>query len=224
MTLFSMAAFAAREPWTLSVLLVLNFSLYLLSRMKLVDLWRDIRFFLVQAVIVVILYFLRFGAEGLYPGLRVSMQIFLFFMPGAIFLRTTNSLQLIRSLRRFLSPRFSFVVLCSFRFIPVFFREFQEIAMAQRLRGAPLSPRKMLNPRNWKYAADCLFIPLIVRALRTADEAALSAEARGMRSGADPSFHQQYLFVTPPGQAVQTVPRHPAMRCKGVNNECSYCD
>lgn len=197
MTVFSAAAFGAREPWMLGILLALNLSVYLLSRLKLIDLWRDIRFFLIQGIIVLFLYVLRYGAAQGFPlGLRISLQILLFFMPGAIFLRTTDSLKLIKSLRRIVSPRSSFIVLCSLRFVPLFAREFRDIAMAQRLRGAPLSRRQMLNPFNWKYVFDCLLIPLIIRAMRTADEASLAAEARGMVSPSATSFSEQYLLVT----------------------------
>ena len=39
--------------------------------------------------------------------------------------------------------------------------------------------RQCLNPLNWKDLFSCLAIPMVVRALKTANEAALSAEARG---------------------------------------------
>ncbi len=52
--------------------------------------------------------------------------------------------------------------------------------MAQKLRGARLKPMKILFPGFWTDIFHCLVIPLIVRALKTADEAALSAQARGM--------------------------------------------
>jgi energy-coupling factor transport system permease protein len=193
----SITAFAARDWFTLALLLLVNLSLYLIARLRMIDLWRDIRFFLIQGMIVLVLYVIRYGGAAGFPaGLRVSLQILLFFMPSALFLRTTGSLQIITSLRRIFSPRFSFVILCSFRFIPFFAREFREIAMAQRLRGAPLAVRQLLNPKNWKHAVDCLFIPLIVRAMRMADEVSLSAEARGMPSP-EASISKEYLEIYP---------------------------
>jgi energy-coupling factor transport system permease protein len=196
----SITAFTARDWNTLALLLIVNLSLYLISRLRMVDLWRDIRFFLIQGLIVLVLYMIRYGGAAGFPaGLRVSLQILLFFMPSALFLRTTGSLQITTSLRRIFSPRFSFVILCSFRFIPFFAREFREIAMAQRLRGAPLAARQLLNPKNWKYAVDCLFIPLIVRAMHMADEVSLSAEARGMPS-METSIANKYLEVNAQAQ------------------------
>jgi energy-coupling factor transport system permease protein len=175
----SAAAFAAREPWAIAGLLLLNIMYYLFSRLSLVGLWRDIRFFLFQMVIIVGLYVLRYGIEdGIWPGIRTTLQILLFFMPGMVFLRTTQSARIIRDLKKILPVRFSFLIVTSMRFIPFFARELHEIAMAQRLRGARITPRQFINPRSWKDFLNCLMVPLIVRALKTANEAALSAEAR----------------------------------------------
>jgi energy-coupling factor transport system permease protein len=175
----SAAAFAAREPWAIAGLLLLNIMYYLFSRLSLVGLWRDIRFFLLQMVIIVGLYVLRYGIEdGIWPGIRTTLQILLFFMPGMVFLRTTQSARIIRDLKKILPVRFSFLIVTSMRFIPFFARELHEIAMAQRLRGARITPRQFINPRSWKDFLNCLMVPLIVRALKTANEAALSAEAR----------------------------------------------
>jgi energy-coupling factor transport system permease protein len=178
--LLSFAAFAAREPWVLAGLAALNFAYYLLARLKLSELWRDVRFFLVQMAIIIILYLIRFGfPEGVWPGVRTGLQILFFFMPGVVLLRTTRSSDMIRGLRRILPESLAFVIFTSLRFVPFFARELREITMAQRLRGAPLAPRQLINPLNWREAFHCLTIPLVVRALKTAREAALSAEARG---------------------------------------------
>jgi energy-coupling factor transporter transmembrane protein EcfT len=175
----SAATFAVREPWAIAGLLLVNIMYYLLARLGLVELWKDIRFFLIQMVIIVGLYVIRYGIEdGIWPGIRTTLQILLFFMPGMIFLRTTQSTQIMRDLKKILPVRFSFLIVTSLRFVPFFARELHEIAMAQRLRGAHLTPRQLINPRNWKDFLNCLIVPLIIRALKTANEAALSAEAR----------------------------------------------
>jgi energy-coupling factor transporter transmembrane protein EcfT len=111
--------------------------------------------------------------------MRISIQILLFFLPGAIFLRTTPSSQLMRGLRRILPFSIAFAILTSFRFVPYFAREFHEIALIQRLRGARVALRQCFNPFNWQDIFSCIMIPLIIRAIKTANESALSAEARG---------------------------------------------
>jgi energy-coupling factor transporter transmembrane protein EcfT len=178
--LLSAAAVVAHEPWSLAAVLALNLVYYFGARLTFSDLWRDTRFLIAQMVIVVGLHAAKFGVpEGLWPGLRIALQIALFFVPGVVFLRTTQASQMMRGLGRILPYRLSFLVFTSFRFVPLFARELRQIAMAQRLRGARLGSRDLLNPANWSDAFQCLMIPLLVRALKTADEAALSAEGRG---------------------------------------------
>jgi energy-coupling factor transport system permease protein len=178
------AAVMAKEPWSLALMLGLNAGYYFSARLTLSDLWRDTRYLLVQMLIVVGLYAVRYGIpEGLWPGLRIALQIALFFIPGIVFLRTTQASQMMQGLSRIIPYRISFLVYTSLRFVPLFAREIREITMAQRLRGARLAPRDLLNPGNWKDTFHCLMIPLLVRALKTADEAAMSAEARGFGRG-----------------------------------------
>lgn len=179
-TLLCAAAVLAHEPLGLAAVLALNAAYYFGARLTLSDLWRDTRYLFMQMAIVIGLHAIRHGVPaGLGPGIRISLQIFLFFVPGIVFLRTTQASEMMRGLSRILPYRLSFLVFTSFRFVPLFAREIREIATAQRLRGARLAPRDLLNPRNWMDTFHCLMIPLLVRALRTADEAALSAEARG---------------------------------------------
>jgi len=182
-TLLSAAAVTAHEPWSLGIVLMLNALYYFSARLTISDLWRDTRYLLVQMLIIIGLYAIRYGIpNGFWPSLRVSLQIALFFIPGVVFLRTTQASQMMRSLRKIVPYRLSFLLFTSFRFVPFFAREMREIAQAQQLRGARLAPRDLINPRNWSDAFHCLMIPMLVRALKTADEAALSAKARGFGS------------------------------------------
>ena len=177
--LLSALAAGVRTPATLLALVLVTLGYYLAAGLTLGDLWRDIRLFLYQAAIVIPLYCLIHGvAQGLWPGVRISTQIILFYIPGAVFLRTTRSFDMMRGLRRIIPYRLSFLVFVSVRFVPFFFREMTDIAASQRLRGARLLPRQQLDPRNWPDLFHCLLLPLMVRALKTADEVSRSAEAR----------------------------------------------
>lgn len=190
--LLSASTAAGRTPATLAALVLVTLVYYLAARLSLRDLWRDIRLFLFQAALVIPLYCLVHGpAQGLWPGIRISTQIILFYLPGAVFLRTTRSAEVMRGFRRMVPYRISFLVFVSVRFVPFFFREISEITAAQRLRGARLLPRQQLDPRNWPDLYNCLLLPLMVRALKTADEVASSAEARGF------GLHKERTFYLP---------------------------
>ena len=176
-----LSAFAvgARTPGELLALVCAALLYYFAARLTLFDLWRDVRFFVFQAVTIIGLYCLLSGVtKGLWPGIRQSVQIILFYIPGAVLLRTTRTGDMMRGLRRVVPYRLSFLVFVSIRFVPFFLRELDEIMVAQRLRGARLLPRQLLDPRNWGDLFHCLLLPLMVRALKTADDVSLSAEAR----------------------------------------------
>jgi energy-coupling factor transporter transmembrane protein EcfT len=178
-TLLSACAVGARTPAEFLLLLTVVLGYFFAARLTLYDLWRDSRLLVMQGAVVITAYCLLHGRSGLWPGVRTSVQIILFYLPGAVFLHTTRSRDLMEGLSRVVPYRLSFLLFVSLRFVPFFLREMEEIAAAQRLRGARLLPREMLDPRNWKDLYNCLLIPLMVRALKTADEVAKSAEARG---------------------------------------------
>ena len=178
-TLLSALAVGARTPGELLALVIVTLAYYFAARLTPFDLWRDIRFFVFQALLITGLYCLPSGvANGLWPGIRQSVQIILFYVPGAVLLRTTATSDMMRGLRRVVPYRLSFLVFVSIRFVPFFLRELDEIMTAQRLRGARLLPRQLVDPRNWGDLFHCLMLPLMVRALKTADDVSRSAEAR----------------------------------------------
>jgi energy-coupling factor transport system permease protein len=178
-TLLSALAVGARTPRELLALVVVTLVYYFAARLTPFDLWRDTKFFVFQAVLVIGLYCLLNGvSKGLWPGVRQSAQIILFYIPGAVLLRTTRTGDMMRGLRRFIPYRLSFLVFVSIRFVPFFLRELDEIMTAQRLRGARLLPRQLVDPRNWGDLFHCLLLPLMVRSLKISDDVSLSAEAR----------------------------------------------
>ncbi len=178
--LLSALAVGARTPLELLALVLVTLSYYFAARLTIRDLWRDIRFLVFQSAAIIALYCLKYGAlQGVWPGVRSSLLVILFFLPGAVLLRTTRTRDVMAGLRRVMPYQLSFLVFVSIRFVPFFLRELEEISAAQRLRGARLLPRQLLNPRNWQELFHCLLLPLIVRALKTAGEVSISAEARG---------------------------------------------
>jgi energy-coupling factor transporter transmembrane protein EcfT len=218
-------ALLGREPLQLLVAASLTLLFYFLAGLTPSDLWRDTRFFLVQFLFLVALFLLERGyPAGLWQGLKTSLQIVLFFIPGIVFLRTTQASGMMKGMRRVVPYRVLFLLFTSLRFVPYFTREIREIAMAQRLRGAELSLSKIFRSRHWGDPFFCLIIPLLVRAMKTAHEAALSAEARGMglrreRSYYDEEELERYILLTkretPPSQASGC---NPERNCNAPSN------
>lgn len=174
------AAVAADGPFAQAALLALLAGGYRAARLSAAELWQDVRPLVAQGALVVALHALRDGSAGLAPGSAVAARLALFFLPGALLLRTTPSAQLLGALRRALPPRLAFALATSLRFVPYFARELREIVLAQRLRGACLAPRELWHPFAWQDWIACVGVPLVVRAIQTAQEAALAAEVRGL--------------------------------------------
>ncbi len=180
-------AVAVDRPMYMGALLAVLVGLYWFAGLGVSGLWNDLRLFIFQIPIIVLLFVLRYGfAKGLPTGSKIGFQLLLFFLPTALFLRTTRSSQIMTGLKKIMPMSIVFVIFTSLRFVPFFVREIEEIALMQRLRGASVAPRDLINPSNWKDLPDCLFIPLLIRAIKTAEEAALSAEARGFDIGRHP--------------------------------------
>jgi energy-coupling factor transporter transmembrane protein EcfT len=178
------AAAIAAEGWlALGLLLALIVAGYRVAGLSARELWQDGRWLSFQGFIVVALSVARYGAAGIGSGGLTALRIALFFLPGALLLRTTATMQLVESMRRVLPARFSFAVGTSMRFVPYFARELYDIAGAQRLRGARLDPRDLWRPGAWRDWIECVGVPMAVRAIHTANEAALAADMRGIGAG-----------------------------------------
>jgi energy-coupling factor transporter transmembrane protein EcfT len=176
----SAAAVAPGDPW-LSAALLAGVGLgWAAARLSAAELWQDARWLVAQGCLIVALSCARDGSAGIPSGARAALQIAAFFLPGALLLRTTPTAALLAGLRRVLPRRVAFAFATSLRFVPALARELHEIAAAQRLRGARLAARDLWRPRAWLDWIECVGVPLAVRAIHTANEAALAAEVRGM--------------------------------------------
>jgi len=175
----SLAAILVRTPAALSWLSLAN-ALLLVGRRPDRRTWlRGLRLCLWQGGVVTGLYLLRYGpSEGLFPGLQVSWQLLLVFLPGLILLSGTSTSQITNILEKFLPPRSAFVLTASLKFLPLLLTEISSIYEAQRLRGAKIRPRELLWPGNWFDLLHCLIAPAVIRALEIADNIACAARTR----------------------------------------------
>jgi energy-coupling factor transport system permease protein len=176
--ILSLAAIVARTPLALGLLTAVNGVLLLVQGCERRTLLRGIRLLLLQGGVVTGLYLLRYGFDGLLPGLRVSWQLLLVFVPGLFLLNGTATSSLARALGRLLPARSAFVLAVSLKFLPLLLAEISAIYEAQLLRGARIQPRDLLFPRNWPDLFLCLIAPAVVQALELADNIARAARAR----------------------------------------------
>lgn len=175
----SLAAIVERSPTSLAWLTLANVLLLLIHRLDRQVLKRGIRLCLWQGGVVTGLYLLRYGPDaGLMPGLRVSWQLLLVFLPGLILFSGGSASRLAQALSKILPARSAFVLAASLKFLPLLVTEIAAIHEAQRLRGARIRPRDLLWPGNWGDLLHCLVAPVVVRVLEIADNIACAARCR----------------------------------------------
>ena len=175
----SLAAILARAPAVLAGLTLINLVLMIVQRLDRPTLLRGARLCLWQGIVVTGLYLLRYGpAAGLWPGLRISWQLLLVFLPGLILLTGVPGGRMAHALGKILPARSAFVLAASLKFLPLLLTEIAAIAEAQRLRGAKIRPRELFWPGNWGDLLHCLVAPAVVRTLEIADNIACAARIR----------------------------------------------
>lgn len=176
---FSIAAFTARNMTLITVLAGAELMLVILLRVDLKVLISIFRFFLVQSVVIVGLYILRFDPEGgIMPGFRISCQIVLAMAPGAIALNSIPYSRMMCSLNKILPAKTAFVLTTSLHFLPMLRREFQNIYQAQVIRGARITKPDLYKLKNWPDFIHCLLVPFIVQLFKITREIAFAARIR----------------------------------------------
>jgi energy-coupling factor transport system permease protein len=177
--ILSLAAILFRSPAALCWLSLANSLLIVTRRPERRILLRGLRLGLWQGGVVTGLYLLRYGpAEGMIPGLLVSWQLLLVFLPGLILLSGTSGSRMANALEKLLPPRSAFVLTASLKFLPMLVTEISSIYEAQCLRGAKIRLRDQLWPGNWLDLLHCLIAPAVVRVLEIADNIACAARTR----------------------------------------------
>lgn len=185
----SVSACAARSFDVIGLLMLANGILFFTLRLPPARFRKLPAWFAKQTVLITGLYMLRFGMhEGLLPGVRVSCQLLLAFLPAGMAMQSVPQSQIAGNISRILPHRTAFVLATSLRFIPVLKGEFLKIYRVQRFRGARIAPKELWNIRNWGDVVHCLLVPFIIQAFKMAENAALAARIRNFDISEDRTY------------------------------------
>lgn len=130
-----------------------------------------------QGLIQTMIPFLR-----MWPLINLSLAIALTLEVGSA----------LKSLKQMRLPRIIYLpLMVALRFIPGFINDIKQLRDCLTIRGIPLTPWKLLiHPRR---TLRLLFVPLVIRALRLADELAIAAELKQVGYGAGPQTAKAQL-------------------------------
>lgn len=182
----SCLAFIARSETFLLVLTAVNLALLFWLGGKSLSLWRELKLFCWQTLIILTLYLIRFqDLAGLWSGFKVSWQLFLAFMPSLIFVRSTSQARMVQALNKVMPCRMAFVLSTCLKFAPNLLAEVRSIYEGQVLRGARILPRDLVKPWHWLDLLHCVVVPAVVQGMALAGNIAVAAQARdfGSRPG-----------------------------------------
>jgi energy-coupling factor transport system permease protein len=175
----SCLAFVARTPVFLLALTAVDLAMLFWLRSGPLSLRREVKTFVWQTLIILLLYVIRFGTlSGLWQGFQISWQLFLAFFPGMVFVRTTSQARIVQALNRVMPCRMAFVLSTCLKFVPHLLAEIKSIYEGQVLRGARILPRDLARPWHWPDLLHCVVVPAVVQGMALAGNIALAARAR----------------------------------------------
>lgn len=175
----SCLAFLARTPFYLGILTAVDLGMLYLLRNGSLSLRKEAKTFFWQTLVILVLYAFRFGTlAGLWQGVLISWQLFLAFMPGMVFVRTTPQARIVQAMNRVMPSRMAFVMSTCLRFVPHLLTEIKSIYEGQVLRGARILPRDLAKPWHWPDLLHCVVVPAVVQGMALAGNIALAARAR----------------------------------------------
>ncbi len=140
--------------------------------------------FFVQGTVIWQWGFLSISAEGIRLAIFLSIRILALIAGSSVLTYTTSPIALTDAIERLLKPlkwiRFpvhelAMMMTIALRFIPTLLEETEKIMAAQKARGADMESGNLIHRAK---AMLPILIPLLISAIRRADELALAMESR----------------------------------------------
>jgi len=173
---FMASALLLHDPLHLSILILFCSFYYLLTKPTVDEFISDTKLILMVSFFIVLSYSIIFrDVPGIIQGIAISFKIFLLFVPMIVLLKTTSISSMLYSFRKILPYRYVFAITLALRFLPYFSREMINIIDVQRMRGVNITWKTFLSIE----CINSILIPLVMRAIKTADELSMSVSSRG---------------------------------------------
>ena len=137
-----------------------------------------VRYIVLQLLFTIVLYLAIHGGQKVSEGIMAVARILLAILPGWWLTNTVSTEAIGALLSKIMPNKWAFVVVASINLLPYMANEVREIYQLQRLRGARIAPKQLLNPRNWGEFSYCVIFPLLIQLLKLSRQTAVAAKAR----------------------------------------------
>ena len=158
---------------------------------------KSILFLLIFAAVVQLFY------GGISSAFFIFLRLSLILIAAEIFTFTTSPTQITKSMEFLLrifgfsrksAQEFSMIMTIAIRFAPIMMEEAQRITKAQIARGAPIESGKLFQRIK---ALTAIIVPLMISAIRKAEELSLAMEARRYRPGVKRTNYKRNKWQIP---------------------------
>jgi energy-coupling factor transport system permease protein len=145
-------------------------------------------------------YFIKFYDKAIFNGFLVLMRMFVLVSTATILTLSTSPTELTHAFEDFFKPlkyiripvdTMALILSIALRFIPLFFDEVERIEIAQKSKGYDVDDLKFFP--KFKYYA-FLLIPLMLSAVKKAEDTASAMEIRGYGIDRKASRYREYLL------------------------------
>ncbi|MCE9680407.1 energy-coupling factor transporter transmembrane protein EcfT [Shewanella sp. AS1] len=132
-----------------------------------------------QLTITLLLYLLLHGGERINEGILAVVRILLAMIPGWWLSISCSPHRIGQVLSWCLPHQWAFVLAACFSLLPHLSQEVREIYQMQVMRGARITPKALINPKNWRELVYCVLYPLLIQLLKLSKQMAVAAKLRG---------------------------------------------
>lgn len=182
---FSSAVFLTSRPWAVTAIFLSCFAVGLLAKLPPRQIWDSIKIFVIlMPLSYIILYLFLIGIkwQAVFEALVFSEKFLLLILASIIFTMTTSARDMLLSLVKVKVPyTFAFMLTIAIRFIPLIFKETNNVINAQRARAHEFI-FSLLHPVATVKSFVPVIIPVFTLLLKRAYELSLSIDARGFGS------------------------------------------
>jgi energy-coupling factor transport system permease protein len=201
--LFMVFIFISRDPFVLSMAVVLTVAAFLAAGIPPRFFWKGIRVILLIVLLTFTLHlfmtregdvwldlgWLTIYSGGVIEGGLIALRLLLLIVLATMLTLTTTPVDLTDGMERLMSPlervrvpthELALMMSIALRFIPTLLGETQKIIKAQTARGASFSQGSIWKRLN---ALIPVLIPLFAQSFKRAEDLAIAMEARGYAGG-----------------------------------------
>ncbi|MCU0653492.1 MAG: energy-coupling factor transporter transmembrane protein EcfT [Candidatus Pacebacteria bacterium] len=182
---FSSAVFLTSQPWAVTAIFLSCIAVGLLAKLPQGQIWDSIKLFVILmplSYIVLYLFLIGIKWQAVFEALVFSEKFLLLILASIIFTMTTSARDMLLSLVKIKVPyTFAFMLTIAIRFIPLIFKETNNVINAQRARAHEFV-FSLLRPVDTVKSFVPVIIPVFTLLLKRAYELSLSIDARGFGS------------------------------------------